>query len=90
MKRAGVEAGENASLHLIRHWFATKTYTDKDIPLPTQMAIVGHRSVATAMRYAHVKREEVQKAAEGAAKRRKAAVTAARKRGNVVKMQPRP
>ena len=41
MKAAGVEAKENATLHLIRHRFSTKTYTDKSIPLPVQMAIVG-------------------------------------------------
>jgi integrase len=86
MKRAKVAAGENATLHLIRHWFATKTYTDKDIPLPVQMAIVGHKSVATAMRYAHVDRGEVQKAAAAAARRRTAAVKAAGKRGKVVKL----
>lgn len=86
MKEAKVPAGENATLHLIRHWFATKIYTDKDIPLPVQMAIVGHKSVATAMRYAHVDRAEVQRAAAGAAKKRTAAVKAAAKRGNVVKL----
>jgi integrase len=89
MTEANVVAGENASLHLIRHWFATKTYTDSGIPLPTQMAIVGHKSVATAMRYAHVTREQVAKAAEGAAKRRTAAVKAATKRGKVVKIAGR-
>lgn len=84
MKSADVKAGENASLHLIRHWFATKTYTDKDIPLPVQMAIVGHSSVATAMRYAHVGREEMKAAAASAAKRRAGAIKAAGKRGKVV------
>lgn len=87
MAEAKVEAGENATLHLIRHWFATKTYTDKDIPLPVQMAIVGHKSVATAMRYAHTDRGEVQRAAAGAAKRRTAAVNAAAKRGKVVALE---
>lgn len=84
MRHAAVKAGENASLHLIRHWFATKTYTDKDIPLPVQMAIVGHSSVATAMRYAHVSREEMKAAAAGAAKRRAGAIKAAGKTGKVV------
>ena len=88
MKEANVEARENASLHLIRHWFATKTYTDKEIPLPVQMAIVGHKSVATAMRYAHVDREEMKKAAAGAAERRAAGVKAATKRGSVVRLPP--
>ena len=86
MKEAEVEARENASLHLIRHWFATKIYTDKEIPLPVQMAIVGHKSVATARRYAHVDREEMKKAAAGAAERRAAGVKAATKRGNVVRL----
>lgn len=84
MKKADVKAGENATLHLIRHWFSTKTYTDKSIPLPVQMAIVGHSSVATAMRYAHVSREEVAAAAREAATRRREAVEAAAKKGQVV------
>ena len=87
MRRAKVEARENATLHLIRHWFATKTYTDKSIPLPVQMALVGHSSVATAMRYAHVAREELKKAAADAARRRGRAVRAADKRGKVVPLR---
>lgn len=86
MKAANVEARENASLHLIRHWFATSTYTDTTIALPVQMAMVGHSSVATAMRYAHVTREDVMKAAQGAAKRRAGAIKAAGKGGKVVKL----
>lgn len=89
MKDADVEARENASLHLIRHWFSTKVYTDKEIPLPVQMAIVGHKSVATAMRYAHVDRDEMKKAAAAAAKRRAAGVKAAVKRGKVVQLRGR-
>jgi integrase len=89
MTMAGVEAKENASLHLIRHWFASKTYSDKSIPLPLQMRIVGHTAVATAMRYAHATTEEIGKAAAGAAKRRSAAVRAADKRGRVVRLQGR-
>ena len=88
MREAKVQAGENATLHLIRHWFATRTYTDKDIPVPVQMAIVGHKSVATAMRYAHVDRAEVQRAAAAAAKKRAASVKAAGRRGKVVGMEP--
>lgn len=84
MAAAKVEARENASLHLIRHWFATKLYTNKSIALPVQMAIMGHSSVATAMRYSHVDREEVRRAAQEAAKERTAAVKAAGKRGRVV------
>ena len=84
MKAAKVEAWENATLHLIRHWFATKTYTDKSIPLPIQMAIVGHSSVVTAMRYAHVGRDELRNAAAGAEERRADAVRAAGKLGEIV------
>jgi integrase len=84
MKVAKVPANENASLHLIRHWFASKIYTDKSIPLPLQMAIVGHTNVATAMRYSHVTIAEVQEAAAGAAKRRAGAIKAAESRGKVV------
>jgi integrase len=86
MAAAHVEAKENATLHLIRHWFATVTYTDESIPLPVQMAIVGHSSVATAMRYAHVSRDKLKKAAGDAAKRRAASVRAASKRGKVVRL----
>lgn len=81
MKAAKVEAGENATLHLIRHWFATRVYTDKTIPLPVQLAIVGHSSVATAMRYTHVSRDELKSAAEAAARRRAASLKAAGKSG---------
>ncbi|MFC4593519.1 tyrosine-type recombinase/integrase [Sphingobium tyrosinilyticum] len=88
MSCATVEAGENASLHLIRHWFATKTYNNPAIALPVAMKIVGHRSVAAAMRYAHPQREEIAKAAEAAAKNRTASVKAAAKRGKVVQMRP--
>jgi integrase len=85
MKAAGVVAGENASLHLIRHWFASKTYSDPAIPLPLAMAMVGHRSVATAMRYAHLAKADLQKATLGAEKRRAAALKAAQKAGKVIK-----
>ncbi|ESZ17790.1 hypothetical protein X735_12535 [Mesorhizobium sp. L2C085B000] len=87
MKSAKVTADENATLHLIRHWFATKTYTDKSIPLPVAMAIVGHTSVATAMRYAHVARDELKNAAKDAAKRRATAIKAAEKKGRVVQLK---
>lgn len=79
MKHANVVANENASLHLIRHWFASKIYSDPTIPLPVQMAVVGHSSVATAARYSHVTREQVRKAASDAARRRSRAVRAAAK-----------
>lgn len=86
MALAQVEARENATLHLIRHWFASKVYNDKTIPLPVQMKIVGHASVATAMRYAHPTADEVKDAAGGAAKRRAKAVKEAGKRGNVIRL----
>ena len=86
MKEADVEARENATLHLIRHWFASKTYSDKEIPLPVQMRIVGHKSVATAMRYAHVGPEEMRRAAAGAADRRTAGVKAASQEGAVAEL----
>lgn len=86
MKEAEVKAkaGEGASLHLIRHWFATKTYTDASIPLAVQMAIVGHREVATAKRYTHVSRDVLANAARAAAARRSGGVKAAAKKGQVV------
>ncbi len=89
MRVAGVEANENASCHLIRHWFATKIYSDPTIPLPDQMRIVGHRSVATAMRYAQTRLDEVKSAADASARKRAAALTAARKKlaGNVVPLK---
>ena len=84
MRKANVEARENASLHLLRHWFASKTYSDKSIPLPLAMRIVGHTAVATAMRYAHATHDEVRKAAADAAKRRTAGIKRAAKRGSVM------
>lgn len=84
MKSAKVPANENATLHLIRHWFATATYSDASIPLPMQMKIVGHKSVATAMRYAHVAQEALQKAARQAEKKRTAAIKAGARKGKVV------
>jgi integrase len=89
MKAAAVEARENATLHLIRHWFSSRIYTDKTIPLPVQMAIVGHSSVATAMRYSHVTADEMKTAAAGAAKRRTAKVKAAGRGGNVMALRGR-
>jgi len=86
MKAAHVPANTNATLHLIRHWFATKTYGDTKIPLHVQMAIVGHKSVATAMRYAHVAQEELKKAAQLAEKKRAAAIKAGERRGKVVRL----
>lgn len=85
MKLAGVVAGENASLHLIRHWFSSKTYSDPAIPLPIAMALVGHKSVATALRYSHLAKADVQRATLAAEKRRAASLKAAQKAGQIIK-----
>jgi integrase len=85
MASAKVPANENATLHLIRHWFSTKTYSDPSLALPTQMKIVGHKSVATAMRYVHVARDELKKATAKAAKKRAAALATAEKKGKLIK-----
>lgn len=87
MKEARVPANENASLHLIRHWFATKTYSDASIALPIAMKMVGHKSVATAMRYAHAAREDVKKATLKAEKSRAAALKLAQKSGKVIPLK---
>jgi integrase len=89
MAHAGVEAREKASLHLIRHWFASRTYTDKSIPLPIAMRIVGHTSVASAMRYSHVEPVEVKEAAEAAAARRVRAIKEASKSAKVLRLADR-
>lgn len=80
MATAGVIAKENATTHLVRHWFCTKIYSDPTIPLPDQMRICGHKSVATAMRYAQLQMEAVKRAAEGSSKKRAAALQEARKK----------
>lgn len=93
MKRAKVKATENATCQLVRHWFCTKVYGDPAIPLPDQMAICGHRSVATAMRYARPVQEQVRRTAEEAAGRRAEALEAARatlKGDNVVRLRRGP
>lgn len=83
MKKAGVVVTENVALHLTRGWNSSKIYGDASIPLPVQMAIVGHESVQTAMRYAKTTREEVRLAAREAEARKRASIDAAKK-GNVV------
>jgi len=85
MKLANVSANENASLHLIRHYFSSKTYNDPDIPLPIAMKIVGHKSVQTAMRYAHVAQEELRKATLKAERKRAAALKVAENKGKVLR-----
>lgn len=84
MKEADVAAGYGISSHTIRHWFSTKTYTDSDLPMAVGMAVVGHKSVATAMRYTHVSREVLAEAARSAAARREHTVKAAAQKGKVV------
>ena len=80
MAIASVKAKENATTHLIRHWFCTKIYSDASIPLPNQMRICGHKSVATAMRYAQLQMEAVKRAAEESSKKRLAALSEAREK----------
>jgi integrase len=78
MKHAKVPARENATCHLVRHWFCTKVYSDPTIALPEQMRICGHKSVATAMRYAQTVMDAVKAGAEASAKKRAAALEVAR------------
>jgi integrase len=78
MKHAKVPANENATCHLVRHWFCTKVYSDPTIALPEQMRICGHKSVATAMRYAQTVMDAVKLGAEESSKKRAAALEAAR------------
>ncbi len=90
MAAAGVVANENATTHLVRHWFCTKIYSDPTIPLPDQMRICGHKSVATAMRYAQLQMEAVKRAAEESSQKRVAALNEARKKleaSNVIKLR---
>lgn len=89
MKAAKVPANENATLHLIRHWFATRTYSDASIALNLQMRIVGHKSVATAMRYAHAAKEDLKRATLQAEKKRAAAIRAAEKAGKIIPLPVR-
>lgn len=90
MATAGVAAKENATTHLVRHWFCTKIYSDPTIPLPNQMRICGHKSVATAMRYAQLQMEAVKQEAEASSKKRALALSEARKKleaSNVVSLR---
>lgn len=90
MAHAGVVANENATTHLVRHWFCTKVYSDPQIPLPDQMRICGHKSVATAMRYAQLQLDQVKRAAEESSLKRVAALDEARRKlaaSNVVSLR---
>ncbi len=84
MKRAGVVAGENASLHLIRHWFSTQVYNDNTLTLPQQKRIAGHRSTSAAMRYAHLNDDDWSNTADSSSERRLAKVRAAGENGRVI------
>lgn len=87
MAAAGVAPGEAVALHLTRRWNSQRTYADPNIPLPVQMAIVGHKSVQTAMSYAKTSREEVHRYALEAELRRKAGIEAASRKDNVVPLR---
>lgn len=51
LKAAGVR---HCGIHALRHWFASAVYADPGVSTTTAMQIVGHKSVQTAARYAHV------------------------------------
>ncbi len=51
LQRAGVR---HCGIHALRHWFASAVYADPSVSTTTAMQIVGHKSVQTAARYAHV------------------------------------
>lgn len=51
LSRAGVR---HCGIHALRHWFASATYANPAISTTVAMKIVGHKSVQTAARYAHV------------------------------------
>lgn len=89
-KRAMEEAGvtdKDATSHLIRHWFATDTYGDKELAPLKQMVLVGHKSVATAQRYAHFSDEELAEDGQGQADRRRERLARERERGQVVPLK---
>lgn len=83
MKSAAVIAGENASLHLIRHWFSTQVYNDNTLTLPQQKRIAGHKSTSAAMRYAHLNDEDWSSTADSSAERRLAKIKTASRTGKV-------
>ncbi|TXN07382.1 tyrosine-type recombinase/integrase [Methylobacterium sp. WL103] len=88
MATAGVPAKENATTHLVRHWFCTKIYSDPTIPLPNQMRICGHKSVATAMRYAQLQMDAVKREAEASSRKRAVALQEARRKIEALNVIP--
>jgi integrase len=67
LKSAGVA---HCGLHAIRHRAATDVANNADIPLHVGMAITGHRTAATYLRYLHSHKEQVRDAAERASAHR--------------------
>ena len=61
-KRAGVEAG---SLHWLRHTFISTLVNDVRAPLPVVKELAGHSSLATTMKYIHVKDRHFHEAIAG-------------------------
>ena len=87
MAQAEVDAGENASCHLIRHYFSSKIYKDTRISSFVAMAVTGHKSVATAKRYTHVTNEEKLAAAHMLSTSMGEAIEAAGNGAQVVALQ---
>jgi integrase len=84
LKRAKVA---HCGLHAIRHRAATDIANNPDIPVHVGMRLTGHKTVSTYLRYLHVERDRVRKAAEKVSAQRQAMVKAkakAAKAGNVV------
>lgn len=58
--RVLIAAGvSHCGIHALRHWFASAVYADPSVSTTTAMQIVGHKSVQTAARYAHVANAEL-------------------------------
>lgn len=53
-----------ARLHDIRHWFATRLYTDPSTPLAVAMKAVGHTQTQTADLYTHLRADAALEAVE--------------------------
>jgi len=70
LKRAEVP---HCGLHAIRHRAATDI-ANSGVPIHVGMALTGHRAFETFRRYLHTERQQVSKAAEDIAKRRRAIV----------------
>ncbi|MFL2791057.1 MAG: tyrosine-type recombinase/integrase [Paracoccaceae bacterium] len=46
--------------HVFRHTCATNLSSNLHVPIPTISEVLGHRSVATTMKYAHAKPDHVR------------------------------